>query len=261
MANASPIRVAIWEESFATSTTGYNTVNADPIKAFLEDDDNHDFDTTFVSKAQIEAGILDKTVFDAFLVGGREYVRWSDSMAANTRDFVVNQGGGYVGMGWGVTYSTSTLSATGYADLRAFQPTTQTNSSYDNQSGSVIFVDPFHEIATGLPGTFTPAQTSCCSMITDGTRFDPRAGASVVATNGGDALIIADDSGAGRGVYFGVNIGSYNVYSDAVDANTELLLENALAWSAKGISVPLPPAAILFLSGLLMFAGSRRTVS
>ncbi|RME06376.1 MAG: hypothetical protein D6812_01715, partial [Deltaproteobacteria bacterium] len=35
----------------------------------------------------------------------------------------------------------------------------------------------------------------------------------------------------GRGVYFGVNIGSYNIYADRVDADTETLMENALLWS------------------------------
>lgn len=255
---AVPIRVAVLEESFSSQVTGAYNVNAAPVKSFLEDDDNYDFDATFVSKSDVEAGALSLGAYDTFLVGGLQRLAWSDNMALQTRDFVLS-GGGYVGIGWGATFSTRSLSTTGYGYLREFQPTTQTNGTYDNQSGVAVIIDPLHDIAAGLPGTFMPAQTSCCSMITDGANFDPRAGATVVATNGGDALVIADDSGLGRGVYFGLNIGSYNIFADQVDAQTELFLENALAWSAKSTSVPAPASIIFLLMGCIGMSLSRKS--
>jgi hypothetical protein len=245
-AQASVLKVAVWEDSFKSSTT-VAAVNAAPLKAFLEDGDNYDFEVTFVSQLDVEAGLLSAGSFDTFLVGGRQHVSWSDTMAEKTSDFVLN-GGGYVGMGWGVTYSTSQLSATGYGYLRDFQPTTQTNNIYVNSSGAIAIIDLTHPIVQGL-FDYTPAQTSCCSMITP-NGWGARVGATVVATNNGNNLIIADESGLGRGVYMGVNIGSYNIYSDQVDANTELLLENALAWSAGAKAIDVPEPSTLAILGL-----------
>ena len=256
LAQAGVIKVAVWEDSFASASTGYNIVNADPLKAFLEDGDNYDFQVTYVTKANIEAGLLSSGTFDTFLVGGKEHVRWSDSMALNTSNYVLN-GGGYVGMGWGATYSTQTLSPTGYGYLQSFQPTTQTSSNYNNSSGSVTFTNPTHDIVSGL-FDYTPAQTSCCSLIT-ANPWGARTGASVIATNNGNELIIADESGLGRGVYMGLNIGSYNIYSDQVDDNTELLLENALAWSARSVTtdVPEPSTLAIFALGMMGLAARR----
>jgi hypothetical protein len=235
VAIAGPIKVAVWEESFASMITGYNTVNADPIITFLNDGDHgYDFVASKISKAQIEAGVLQDNEYGVFIVGGKDHVRWSDQMTIEVMDFVVNGGGGYVGMGWGVTYSTQGLSSAGYENLREFQPTTQTNSRYLDRNGVVDFIDLSHPIANGLDD-FTPMQTDCCGIITGGGggTFDPRPGADVIAVNAGYPLIIADESGIGRGVYFGVNIGSYNIYSDQVDDETELLLENAIYWAAS----------------------------
>jgi hypothetical protein len=192
LAQAGIIKVAVWEDSFASTITGYNTVNANPLKTFLEDGDNYDFQVTYVTKANIEAGLLSSGGFDTFLVGGKEHVRWSDAMALNTSNYVLS-GGGYVGMGWGATYSTQSLSSAGYNYLQNFQPTTQTSSSYNNSSGSVTITDPTHDIASGL-FDYTPFQTSCCSLITAST-WGARNGASVIATNHGNVLIIAEESG------------------------------------------------------------------
>ncbi len=61
-----------------------------------------------------------------------------------------------------------------------------------------------------------------------------------------------DQSGAGRGVYVGANIGGQRLSGSEVTATAELMFENAVAWAA-GKKVTAPAALPLLLAAAPLF--------
>jgi hypothetical protein len=221
------------------STAGTQTVGQ------LNDDTYFNFDATLLSAADVDT-LGEAQQYDVLVIGGSGFGLDPDygaSMWAAMRQYV-DAGGGVVSVGW-FNYLTDQLGGQSALDADYVSPIAAGGYSFQSGNPTVTLVNGPHPITDGL-GNFqiTPSLTET-SVTNDATSL-------LLGTANGQAVILADDTLAGRRAYLGglymANEGAYGTQG-LRSGNEDRLFEQAVAWAA----VPAPGAVgLLGLAGLAM---------
>jgi subtilase family serine protease/methionine-rich copper-binding protein CopC len=190
----------------------------------LADDTYFNFEPVFVTGSQIDS-VEELNAFDVVVLG--DYSSRSQlQVAAPALRSWVEAGGGVVGIGW-LIYVAGTYNGAAIADIDAIIPV-KTSVSYNSLSSpSLTITDGGHPVTAGVDNFVV---SGACEYSSGGAD----AGATVLGTASGQAVVVVGQPGVGRSVYLGPVYSQSDSYTGLKSGEADQLFEQAVAWAARG---------------------------
>jgi subtilase family serine protease len=197
----------------------------------LNDQTHFSFQATLVAPWEVDT-LAELNAYDVVVIGNTGFANGDgfEQFAPALRGWV-EAGGGVVMTGWGI-YGAGTGSGTPVHDINAIVPVNTAGSYSWFHAGTLTPIDTMHPVMAGMTA-FTLSSNNYIEYPVTSPQVDP--GATVLATSGGQPVVVVGNPGAGRGVYLGPIYSGYSGYSTA-GLRTGLpdrLLEQAVAWAGS----------------------------
>ena len=190
----------------------------------LNDDTYFDFNAVSVIGSQIDT-LAELNAYDVVIIADYWLENELASFAPALRAWV-EAGGGVVATGWTV-YAAGLSTGTPVADIDAVIPVNTQYYSNSNYAPTLQILDNTHTVTQGLSNfVLTRAESEYAQGAVD-------AGATILATAGGQPAVVVGAPGQGRSVYLGPTyLYRYNSNNALRSGNADRLLEQAVAWAA-----------------------------
>jgi VCBS repeat-containing protein len=234
---------------------GGEDVDFNAIVTQLNDDTHFDFNATLVQPTDVDtAAEIAAGGFDVVVIGNDGTSPNSDSFgtfAAGLRDWVENQGGGVVAVGWsafGIRNHPTLGDQPEQADLDAILPVVIAGSGESFESpGSVLVINPAHPVTAGVDN-ITVNDSNFFETVGSADGWGTVLGSHASGNLGVVAGVVPAGLAPGRSVYLGPDFAGASSLFDTDPLRSgepDQLLEQAVNWAANVSAPPFgnPPTA------------------
>ena len=189
----------------------------------LNDDTYFNFNAVSVTGSQIDT-LAELNAYDVVVIADYFSENELASFAPALRAWV-EAGGGVVATGWTV-YAAGVSTGTPVADIDAVIPVNTQSYDSSNFAPTLQILDSAHPVTQGLSSfVLTGADAEYSQGGAD-------AGATILATAGGQPAVVVGAPGQGKSVYLGPTyLNNFNSGNALRSGNPDRLLEQAVAWA------------------------------
>ncbi len=191
------------------------------VSGMLNDSTRFNFEAVSVNGSQIDT-LAELSAFDVVLIGNHTVQNEYEGFAPALRAWV-EAGGGLVATGWTV-YGGGPATGNVVTDLDAVVPVQLTGYYSNSYNGYMQMTGTAHPVVDGI-GSFQLG-----SIYNEFPLAGIDAGATLLATVGGQVGVAVAEEQSGRSVYLGPTY--FYFYNGSVDTGLDKLLEQSVAWAA-----------------------------